>query len=190
MELLKSKLEEKSHEIESLKSELRDKRSEGVSAGGSPSKENQVQNGQTRYGGSGHPTTLLNRDVSGKSLKPINMGKSSVVGIERQNSDVKMKKQLSLGSEKKMADMMQHQAHYEESLRILERFEEIERSKKKLEPLKKEVKEVKVERPASVKNKTKPNNEKFKIRFSNHLEQGSLKANTRYIDDVIRRGLM
>lgn len=173
---MKSKLAEKSHEIESLKCELRDKRSEGVSLGGSPSKENQVQNGQTRYGG-GHPTTLLNRDISGKSLKPISMGKSTVAGIERQNSDVKMKKQLSLGSEKKMSDMMQHQAHYEESLRILERFEEIEKSKKKLEPIKKEVK---VERPASVKNKTKPNNEKFKIRFSNNLEQGSLKANTRY----------
>ena len=186
--MLKSQLHEKNNEIEILKSELKDWWHEDYKSNGEVSlKENEVENLE-RKNSIRHPSAERDKLRESKSAKAVTMGKILTIGPNvRKNSDIKYKKDRSIDSidVKRVYDLSTKPVHYEESLKILEKIEEYERGRKKLEPLNiKDIKNAKKEperRPSSVKNKTAIfTGDSFKIRFSSRMEKGSIKINTRY----------
>jgi len=104
-------------------------------------------------------------------------GKLSTLN-HRHNSDSKVKKdpQMDLA---KQRDLHLKSVQYTESLRILEKLQERDMSKKKLEPLRKDKENPKEaeRRPASEATRKKDD---LKMRFSNNFENGGiLKLNKR-----------
>ena len=182
MEVLKDQLVEKDMELKCLKDELKDWWHDDLKSGKSVQfKENLVNNEQTNQN---IRVTSPDRDGEQK-LRTLKQrgGKSTGASFTIKNS----KKSLVPQSleHNKFKEMHVASVQYNNSLKILEKFESIEKSKKKLEPLNmsKEGEAIKKEdekRPSSMNQKKSRNNEKFKLRFSTAIEQGALKTNTRY----------
>jgi len=182
VEVLKDQLVEKDMELKCLKDELKDWWHDDLKSGKSVQfKENLVNNEQTNQN---IRVTSPDRDGEQK-LRTLKQrgGKSTGASFTIKNS----KKSLVPQSleHNKFKEMHVASVQYNNSLKILEKFESIEKSKKKLEPLNmsKEGEAIKKEdekRPSSMNQKKSRNNEKFKLRFSTAIEQGALKTNTRY----------
>ena len=192
--MLKSQLHEKNGEIQALKSELKDwwhddyKSTDEVHF-----KENQVENVESR---SGVRYSSAERDKARepKSTKASTVGKLLTLAPVRKNSENRFKKEKSIDhlDVKRVCDISGKPTYYEESLKILEKIEEYDRGRKKLEPLNmKDIKNPKKEgekRPSSVKNKTTfVTGDSFKVRFSSRLEKGSIKINMRYSSSLFRQ---
>jgi len=184
---LKDQLVEKDLELKYLKDELKDwwhddlKNSKNVQF-----KENLVNNDQSNETLGVSPDKIGEQKM--KNLKQRTSTKNSTGSFTIKSSTAYPAGKKGLvpqGLEhNKFKDLQIGSVQYNNSLKILEKLEGIEKNKKKLEPLNigkgdETSKKDDEKRPSSVRQKNSKNNEKFKLRFSTTLDQGSLKPNTR-----------